>query len=404
MKTLAGRFACALILLTLLLTSARAEEAALSIGVTALEQDGNRAVIFAPLTGAQTAQAAPGAQEAAEPDARVAAVSALIEERFSQSRAATVFAQAASRGGQRIAQEESLYQDGRVASMGLIWQGEQADGLDGCSAKSLTLDLMTGAELTLGDLFIDADAAAARMEEIVSRDILPEISDYMEFADLLPVPRDCFWFDEEGLTVGYAGDRYRYFSGRSGTVHFAWFELADLIGEGSPLYALSRAQAADAQAIASQVSQGRFGTGMPYGVGDRLGDALGALTLLADPDYTTDSRVYLFERSDLRGFALEIPLYADTGEADTPVSAVRASRIAWHGLTTGATTREQVVSLLGEPQQTLVYDERDARDHMLDPGESLLYELGGRVLEAHTDESGVLRCLILRASFPERLY
>lgn len=373
-----------------------APAAPLVVGVAPMEQDGNRAALFTLQLSAEAGEAAG--------DARVEAVAALLEERFSQSRAAAIFSQAASRGGQRIAQRESLYQDGRIASMGLIWQGEQADGLDGCSCAGLTLDLATGRELTFADLFSDADAAAAAMEAVIERDVLPELSDYLEFADLLPVPRDCFWFDETGLTVGYDDERYRTFSGRSGTVHFAWQELAAQIGEDSPIFSLSRPQAADADALAAQVAQGRFGVGLPYGLGDRMGDALAALPLLADPDYTTDSRVYLFEDSALRGFALEIPLYADTAPEDTPVSAVRASRVSLHGLTTGETAREQIVSLLGEPDRTLSYDADDARDHMLAPGESLLYALGGRVLEAHLDGDGVLSCLILRDAFPERLY
>lgn len=393
---------------------ARAQQAnapalpALSIGVTVLEQGDNRAVIFAPHTAAGAdAQTSAGAQTTpdaqAEPDARVAAVSTLMEERFHQSRAAGVYAQAVSRGTRRIAQRESLYQDGRIASIGLTWQGEQESGGDGCSAYSLALDLQSGKELTWSDLFGGADIAA-RMEQIIEQDVLPQISDYLEFAELLPVPQDCFWFDEQGLTIGYDANRYRCFSGQAGTVHFAWYELEDLIPESSPIYALSRPQQPDGGAIAKMTEEGRFGTGLPYGVGDRLGDALDALTLLRDPDYTTDSLVYLFERSDLRGFALEIPRYADTAAEDTPISAVRASRIACHGLVCGKTTREEICSLLGEPQQTLTYDERAARDSMLDPGESLLYELGGRGLEAHLNGDGVLSCLILRAAFPERLY
>ena len=332
----------------------------------------------------------------------VAAVNALIEERFAQSRAGTVFAQASERGSTAIAQEGFDYQDGRVASIGVIWQGRQADGTDGCSAFSLAIDLATGEELTFADLFSDADAAAQAMEEILSRDVLPELSDYMAYADLLPVPRDCFWFDESGFTVGYSDERYRYFSGRSGTVHFAWHELAELIPEESPLYALSRPQEEDAQAIRALLSEGRFGVGIPYGVGDRLGDALEALTLLADPDYARDSglggsfRLYLFEESELRGFPLETPLYADTAERETPISGVRATRVSWHGLTTGKSTREEIVSLLGEPDRTVVYDAGGARDAMIVPGESLIYAGESGTLYAHVDEEGVLAMLAIR--------
>ena len=395
--------------------------AALEIVGTATEGDGVRTVRFEAQLTADAAQ--DGAQEEEQPDPRALAANALLDARFEQERAAVIAEQALARGGS-IWQRESVYADERVASIGLIWEGRQADGLDGCSAYGLTLDLSTGEELTFDGLFADADAIAEAMEAIIERDIVWELSDYMAYADVLPMPRDCFWFDGHGFTVGYGDGRYRYFSGRNGTVHFSWYELAPFIDEASPLWALSRPQPADAQAIADRVAAGRFGeeaaselpavsrAGIAYerdygygvAVGDRLGDALEAMTLLADPDYTRDSKVYLFEDSGLRGYALEIPRYADTSDADTPISAVRASRISWHGLTTGETVREDVIALLGEPERTLDYSAQDADYAMLEPGESLLYGLGGNVLEAHLDEDGVLSCLILRASFPERLY
>ena len=108
-------------------------------------------------------------------------------------------------------------------------------------------------------------------------------------------------------------------------------------------------------------------------------------------------RLYLFEESALRGYALETLRYVDTAEADTPVSGVRASRISWHGLTTGVTTREEIVYLLGEPDETLAYGEDAARDAMLPPGESLIYRGGGAKLCAHVGEDGVLAMLAIRA-------
>lgn len=320
-----------------------------------------------------------------------------IHERFMVDEAA----QASRRAGARITQEASIYQDEEIASMVLIWKGTQADGSDGCAALTMALDLATGEEITFDRLFADPEAAAAAMEAIIEEEVLAAMSDYMEYADLLPMPRDSFGFDENGLTVYYPDDRYRYFGGASGSVHFAWYELEEFIGEDSPVYALAKAQPADRQEIETQAASGVFGGAMPFGLGDRLGDALDALTLLADPDYTKDAMVYLFEEASLRGWALEIPRYADTDEEDTPVSAVRASRISWHGLTTGRTVREEIVALLGEPERTQSIDEDTAFDMMLEPGENLLYRFGEHVFQAHVDEEGVLACLILRASMPE---
>ena len=391
------RFLAALVLLLMIPVFALCEEdagdAVVKIDVAELPGGDSQVCLFSAYADDQADEAALET---------VDAVNALIEERFSQARAETIFAQATERGGTRIAQEAFLYQDDRVASLGLIWQGRQADGTDGCSAISLALDLATGEELAFEDLFADADAVAARMEEIIERDIVWELSDYMEYADLLPMPRDCFWFDEGGFNVGYGDERYRYFSGRSGTVHFAWHELAELIDGESPLYAISRPQEADAKMIEYLLGERRFGVGIRCGVGEPIGDTLEANTLLADPDYARDSalggsfRLYMFEESDLRGFMLETPLYADTPELETPVSGVRATRISWYGLTTGATTRDEIIALLGEPDRVAVYDASAARDAMIVPGESLIYARDSATLYAHVDETGTLAMLAIR--------
>ncbi len=374
------------------------------IGFTVLEGEGNRVVLFF------AQEQRDGDEEITEDTQNVlGTLNALLEQRFSQGRAAQLYAQSASRGGQTIFQREHLYQTEEIASIGLLWHGVQQSGVDGSSAYGLNVDMRTGEELTFEDLFADADAAAQAMERVMEREVLFELSDYLTVAELLPVPRDCFWFDESGLTVGYPSDRYRDFSGHCGTVHFAWHELASVIGEDSPLYELSRPQAADADAIHAALSEGEFGVVMPFGIGDRLGDALSSLTVLSDPDYTRDSgmgdsyRIYLFEESELRGWALEIPLYTETSEEETPISGVRSSCVDWHGLTTGRTTRAEIVALLGEPERVLVYDEEAARDAMTVPGESLVYPSGDAVLYAHVDEEGVLRTLTIRDGLPKDL-
>ena len=43
-----------------------------------------------------------------------------------------------------ISQTLRLYEDGKTASMAVLWQGEQADGTRGSSVQTLALDLETG--------------------------------------------------------------------------------------------------------------------------------------------------------------------------------------------------------------------------------------------------------------------
>ena len=333
------------------------------------------------------------------PDPVLMGINAQIEIRFMQEAARL----AMGRAGAQVLQIGSLYQDGRIASMGLVWRGEQADGREGCSGFGLTVNLETGMEVYLDELLTDYDGAIAAMEAIIENDVLDGMSDYMEYADLLPMPQDSWSLNEHGLTVYWPEERYRYFDGTSGSMTFYWHELADYIGEESPVYALAHP---DVPFSRSGIETLCFsGTVNPY-LQAELGDPLGGVGrayALADPDYTTDALVYPFER--VRGLAVEIPKYAETAEEDTPVSAIRASRISFGGLlTTGKTTDVEVLALMGEPEKEIAYDEEAAFDAMICPGRSLFYGVEGRALQLHLDENGVLACVILRRAMPESLY
>ena len=173
-----------------------------------------------------------------------------------------------------------------------------------------------------------------------------------------------------------------------------------LIGEDSPVYAISRPEEADAEAIRDLAAQGRFAGEDAIALGVTLSEAQ-AHALLDDPDYTTVSMVYPLER--VRGMAVEIDKFAETDEEQTPVCAIRMANAGWHGLTTRETTREEIVALLGEPDSVQRFDGDAAFDMLLDPGESLYYAMGKNILQAHLDEEGVLACLILRDQIPQTL-
>ena len=371
--------------------------AELEVNMEQKEENGSALVVFsaAEVQAAETT-AAPGKT----PDPAPLMANGLIEAKFEQAKAA----QLTQRAGAEIRQSGEVRTFGNVASLVLHWDGTQADGTAGSAVRALALDLTTGEEIRLEQLFDDADAAIDAMERIIEEDVLPDLSDYMEYSELLPMPRDNYAVDEYGLTVYYPDDSYRYFDEQSGAVQFAWYELADYIGEDSPVYALAHAQG-DLTALADAAKDGKLpGPMTQAAVGQKLGEALDAYTLLTDPDYTKDSRVYLFEEASLRGWAVEIPKYAETDEAETPISAIRTTRADVCGLTVGKTTKAELTALLGEPLETRGYDEDEAADRMLEAGESLFFALSGRILQAHVDENSVLQCLILRDAIPEALY
>lgn len=366
---------------------------ALEIKVTEIEDAASESVIALFSAEADAVDVVPGKEN--EPDAVQMAITAKIEERFGQLKAFT----AMNRGS--VKQTGSVWQDAKIASMALLWQGEQADGTEGCMGAGLTVDLDSGEEIALDQLFADADGALAAMETIITNDVLDSMSDYMEYAELLPMPVDNFSIGEYGLTVYWPEDRYRYFDGESGSLTFYWHELADYIGEDSPVYALAHP---DVPYSRSGIETLCFGGALTQMLDVELGELLGDIGYpLADPDYTTDALVFPLER--VRGFAVEIPKYAETVEEETPISAIRASRISFGNLlTTGRTTDAEAIALLGEPAKEAALDEEAAFDAMLEPGRSLYYDVEGRVLQLHFDEDGVLACVILRDAMPESLY
>lgn len=358
-----------------------------------LEHGDNRRIVFDAVS--DMPESAPG--KAAPVDPVLMALDMQIEARFAQEQAK----KALDRTGTGLWQAGNVYQDGKVASMWRSWQGAEADSVEGSFHAALTVNLETGAEIYLDEVLTDYDAAIAEMERIIERDVLSGMSGYLEYDELLPLPVNSYSFDEQGLTIYWDKERYRYFDGEAGSLKFLWHELADYIGESSPAYAISRPKPVDVSGLRADMALGTFDEYLDCRLYMEIGEARREYSL-GDPDYTMDALVYPVER--MRGFAVEIPKYAETDEEETPISAIRASRIAARGLMTGKTTVETLYAIFGEPTMTLVLDEEAALDAMLEPGESLFFEEMGSVLQAHFDESGVLSCLILRSAMPESLY
>jgi len=358
-----------------------------------LEMNGGKMVVFDAV--ADLPESAPGKEAPVDPV--LMAIDMQIAVRFEPEQAEKEI----SREGSRLWQAGDVYQDGKVASMWRSLKGELADSVQSAHHAALTVNLETGMEIYLDEVLTDYEAAIAGMEAIIQRDVLDGMSGYLEYDDLLPMPTDSYSFNEQGLTIYWDKERYRYFSGEAGSITFLWHEIADYIGESSPAYALSRPKEIDVSGLRTDMALGTFDEYL----GCRLYTELEEVRLryrLGEPDYTTDALVYPIE--GMRGFAVEIPKYAETGEDETPISAVRASRIATRGLMTGKTTVEVLYSIFGEPDMALVLDEEAAEDALLEPGESLFFEDMGSVLQAHFDESGVLSCMILRAAMPETLF
>ena len=104
-------------------------------------ENGSQLVVFS--AQADMPQAAPGKNAPADPV--LMAINMQLEIRFAQEQAR----KAAARADVPVRQEGGVYQDGKIASMWRTWQGEQADGREGCSDAALTVNLETGMEIYL---------------------------------------------------------------------------------------------------------------------------------------------------------------------------------------------------------------------------------------------------------------
>lgn len=300
-------------------------------------------------------------------------------------------------GQATLTMETTVYRVGNVLSVSTSRTGEQADGSIGHSVTALVFDLTTGEPVAMDALFADPEAAYAQMEAILQEELGESMNAYTDNASVLPMPRDNYALDAQGLTVYYPASQYTTVSGQVGAFHFYYYELEPLLSElGKALTAREEGVQDAATAIREAIAQGAFPNWIEgVKLGEPIGTYLDAYTLAADPDYTLESRVYLFSEPQLRGLSLETWLYAECAEEEAPVTAIRASRIDLFGLRPGVTTLAECEQLLGVPDGRTMRDADDAYNMMLQEGESLFYLSGGYSLEVHADAQGVVSCLIL---------
>lgn len=301
-------------------------------------------------------------------------------------------------GEATLLMDTAVYQKGDVLSVAVSRRGEQADGSLGDSVTAMVFDLKKGDRIPLEALFADPQASLGAMEGIIETEIGGSLNAYMENAKITPMPRDNYSIDALGVTVYYPASQYSMVSGSAGACQFYFYELEDGLSELGKTLSAAEETADAAKGIRDAVSAGAF----PNWVADvKLGEPIGTYmkkyTQLTDPDYTLESRVYLFEEPQLRGMSLETWLYAECEEEEAPLTAIRAARIDLFGIRPGISTLAECEKLLGAPDGRATLDENDAVDLMLEPGDSLFYVSGENTLEIHADQQGVVSCLILYA-------
>lgn len=284
----------------------------------------------------------------------------------------------------RMDYEVCLLND-EVFSVILSAKGKQPGKRDGHTWTALTYDLSTGERLTLEQLFTDADRAVGRMEEIAEKALSEELNGYMEYSEILPLPRENFTLDGTGITFWYPQEQFSFFSGFSGACQF-WYEELDGLWRENPLPIRSADEIREE--VAKAVSSGVL-PGIPAQMGQNMQEIADAYRLLRTPDQFPGGRYFVLEAPQFRQILLlSDSLYEDYDKS--VVEGIQLRRGGVGGLTIGAATQTIWRETLGQPEKTVDFTENMAYDYNLPAGEYDVYHFGENELRLHADENGVL--------------
>ena len=301
-------------------------------------------------------------------------------------------------GGQGLVVDYQAFLKNDVLSVTFAAKGQMPNGREGQAFTALCYDLRTGEPLKAEELFTDVAGAAAQMEEILEWTLTEELSGYLKNSEFAPLPMDNFSLGEAGITFYYPASQLSLVSGYAGAGQFYYEELADWLNWEGALdrlevkpQALSDAQVKEA--VQGMVAQGRL-PHVPVAIGEAMPDVVAKYRLLREPDQYPAGKYYQMEDPMFR----QVLLLSDamtSGYEHSVVEGLQSTRANLFGIRAGSTPRERWREILGEPEQTAVFDEDLAYDYGIPPGESDFYTFGGYQLRLHADESGTLHSIRL---------
>ncbi len=306
-------------------------------------------------------------------------------------------------GGEGLTLNYQAYMGGDLFSTVINAVGIMENGRSGQEYTALCFSLSTGKPVTLSELFSDPDAAVAYMEQTLEDTYWDELSAYLVYAALSPLPVDQFTLDENGITFYYPSEQFSLLSGYSGAAQFHFDELSeywitDPEGYPAKLGALPQALS-DAEMktkIIDAVTNGKL-PDIPVTLGMSMLELVSAFRLLRTPDQYPGGRYFQLEAPMFR----QVLVLSDalTSTYDNSVAeGIMSFRTDLYGLKTGETKRERWLSVLGDPKSTVVFDEDLAYDYGLPLGTADYYSFGGRQLLLYADENDTLYAIRITRS------
>lgn len=262
---------------------------------------------------------------------------------------------------------------------------------------SCALDLRDGSAVTLNALFTDPAAARGELETLLEETV--ELSPHLEHNSLTPLP-DGFLLEKTGVTLLYPADQLDTLTGRAGAVKIAWNEIRDITDwseDGIP----ARIGAADMVNLTAE-SAGRIRAAaeagelpdLPVKIGDSVAEWTERASLLNDPEEYAGGRMFALEGAAFRNVLL-LSDALDPGWEQSRVRGIRMERGCLYGLCVGETEISEWRRVLGDPDQTVVFDEETAEAWRTVPGTCDYYTCGERRLQLQADADGRLAAVTL---------
>ena len=264
---------------------------------------------------------------------------------------------------------------------------------------ALTADLRDGQEITLEQLFTDAEAAKKLIVEYLEDEVAPELSAHLLNSELTPLP-ECFFLEKSGLTLLWPVSRLSTLSDRAGDIRIGWNILRDVldlnedsiacrIGVQEMIFLTDES----AERLRAMAEDGVL-TGIPVKLGDSMQELTDRYRTLTDPDGFEDGRLFSLEG----GCFGDVFLMTDDltrGWENSVVEGIRMDRGCLWGLCVRETAREDWIAVLGEPDITAEIDEDKAEMIRGYSGTCDYYACGEHTLRLYSDEAGILVSIVL---------